>query len=87
MKKKKDFKGKSKPRWQQKKEQQEQKYSQFDPKIHTMSKQGIGFGLKKDYKEKPGEASGSNLKALFDKWSWTGREKEKNNEDEGSSSS
>jgi hypothetical protein len=52
-----------------------------------MSKQGIGFGLKKDYKEKPGEASGSNLKALFDKWSWTGREKEKNNEDEGSSGS
>jgi hypothetical protein len=76
MKKKKDFKGKSKPRWQQKKEQQEQKYSQFDPKIHKMSKVGIGFSLRKDYVDKPGEASGSNLKALFDKWSWTKKEKD-----------
>ena len=66
------------------KEQQEQKYSQFDPKIHSMSKQGIGFGLRKDYKEKPGEASGSNLKDLFDKWSWTKKEKD---EDKGSSGS
>jgi hypothetical protein len=84
MKKKKNFKDRSKPRWQQKKEQQEQKYSQFDPKIHSMSKQGIGFGLRKDYKEKPGEASGSNLKDLFDKWSWTKKEKD---EDKGSSGS
>ena len=82
MEKKKNFKGKFKPRWQQKKEKQEQKYSQFDPKIHSMSKQGIGFGLRKDYKEKPGEASGANLKDLFDKWSWTPKKK---NEDEGSS--
>jgi len=84
MKKKKDFKGKSKPRWQQKKEQQEQKYSQFDPKIHSMSKQGIGFGLRKDYRAKPGEASGANLKDLFNKWSWTRKEKD---EDKGSSGS
>ena len=84
MKKKKNFKDRSKPRWQQKKEQQEQKYSQFGPKIHSMSKQGIGFGLRKDYKEKPGEASGSNLKDLFDKWSWTKKEKD---EDKGSSGS
>ena len=84
MKKKKNFKDRSKPRWQQKKEQQEQKYSQFDPKIHSMSKQGIGFGLRKDYKEKPGEASGSKLKDLFDKWSWTKKEKD---EDKGSSGS
>ena len=84
MKKKKNFKDRSKPRWQQKKEQQEQKYSQFDPKIHSMSKQGIGFGLRKDYKEKPGEASGSNLKDLFDKWIWTKKEKD---EDKGSSGS
>ena len=72
--KKRDFKGKSKPRWQQKKEKQESKYSQFDPKIHTMSKSGIGFSLKKGHKEKPGESSGANLKDLFAKWSWTKRE-------------
>jgi hypothetical protein len=47
-----------------------------------MSKVGIGFGLRKDYKEKPGEASGANLKDLFDKWSWTPKKK---NEDTGSS--
>jgi hypothetical protein len=82
MKKKKDFKGKSKPRWQQKKEKQAQKDSQYDPEIHYMSKVGIGFGLRKDYKEKPGEASGANLKDLFDKWSWTPKKK---NEDTGSS--
>ena len=74
MKKKKDSKGKSNPRWQQKKEKQEAKYSQFDPKIHKMSKMGIGFSLKKDYKEKPGESAGANLKDLFAKWSWTKRE-------------
>ena len=84
MKKKKNFKDRSKPRWQQKKEQQEQKYSQFDPKIQSMSKKGIGFGLRKDYKEKLGEASGSNLKDLLDKWSWTKKEKD---EDKGSSGS
>ena len=67
---KKDSKRKSKSRWQQKKEKQEQKYSQFDPKIHKMSKVGIGFSLKKDYVDKPGENAGANLKNLFDKWSW-----------------
>ena len=72
--KKKDFKGKSKPRWQQKKEKQESKYSQFGPKIHTMSKSGIGFSMKKGYKAKPGESSGAMLKDLFAKWSWTKRE-------------
>ena len=71
---KRDFKGKSKPRWQKKKEKQESKYSQFDPKIHTMSKSGIGFSMKKGHKAKPGESSGANLKDLFAKWSWTKRE-------------
>jgi hypothetical protein len=73
---KKDHPRKFKPRWQQKKERQEQKYSQFDPKIHKMSKVGIGFSLRKDYVDKPGEAAGYNLKALFDKWSWTKKEKD-----------
>ena len=72
--KKRDFKGKSKPRWQQKKEKQESTNSQNDPKIHTMSKSGIGFSMKKGHKEKPGESSGANLKDLFAKWSWTKRE-------------
>ena len=72
--KKRDFKGKSKPRWQQKKEKQESKYSQFDPKIHTMSKSGIGFSMKKGHKEKPGESSGANLKDLPAKWRWPKRQ-------------
>ena len=67
---KKNFKNRSKPRWQKRREQQAEKNSQFDPKIHQLSSKGIGFGLRKDYKEKPGEASGANLKALFDKWDW-----------------
>lgn len=55
------------------KEKLESKYGQFDPEIHTMSKQGIGFHMKKDYKEKPGESSGSQLKQMFDRW--TGNDK------------
>ena len=85
MKKKKDFKGKSKPRWQKKREQQAEQNSQFDPKIHQLSKKGgIGFGLRKDYVEKPGESSGSNLKDLFAKWDWKRKDKD---EDTGSSES
>lgn len=82
MKKKKDFKRKSKPRWQQKREDQAEKNSQFDPKIHQLSSKGIGFGLRKDYVEKPGESSGSNLKDLFAKWDW-----KRKDEDKGSSES
>ena len=42
---------KKKNKWQLKKEKQESKYSQFDPKIHKMSKSGIGFGMKDNMKE------------------------------------
>ena len=35
--------------------------SQFDPKIHDIGKQGFGFQMKKNYKEKPEELSGKNL--------------------------
>jgi len=37
------------------------KNSQFDPKIHELSRQGFGFHMKKNYKAKPGEFSGKNL--------------------------
>jgi len=73
---KKYSKSKSKSRWQQKKEKHEQKYSQFDPKIHKMSKSGIGFSLRKDYVDKPGENTGASLKHLFDKWTWANKEKD-----------
>ena len=43
---------KKKNKWQLKKEKQESKYSQFDPKIHKMSKSGIGFGMKDNMKDK-----------------------------------
>ena len=59
--KKRDFKGKSKPRWQQKKEKQESKYSQFDPKIHQLGRQGYGFQMKRDIETTEEELSGKNL--------------------------
>jgi hypothetical protein len=49
---------------------------QFDPKIHKMSKSGIGFSLRKDYVDKPGENTGATLKHLFDKWTWAKKEKD-----------
>ena len=52
---------KKKSKWQKKREQTASENSQFDPDIHELGRQGIGFGLKKDYKEKPGELSGRNL--------------------------
>ena len=58
-----------KNKWQLKKEKQESKYSQFDPKIHKMSKTGIGFSMKDDAKDKDADFSGAQLKHLFDKWS------------------
>ena len=36
-------------------------YSQFDPKIHELGRQGYGFQMKKGYKTKPDELSGKNL--------------------------
>ena len=44
-----------------KREKDISKRSQFDPKIHELARQGEGFGMKRDYKSKPGELSGRNL--------------------------
>tara|TARA_B100000519_G_scaffold176085_1_gene165066 strand:+ start:258 stop:443 length:186 start_codon:yes stop_codon:yes gene_type:complete len=55
------MKKKSKSKWQRKREKQASENSQFDPKIHDLGKQGYGFQMKKDYKEKPEELSGKNL--------------------------
>ena len=46
---------------QSRREREASKNSQFDPKIHELARQGEGFGMKRDYKSKPGELSGRNL--------------------------
>jgi len=62
------MKHKKKSKWQTKREEEVSKNSQFDPRIHQLGKEGYGFQMKRDYKEKPGESNGSVLKKLFDKW-------------------
>jgi hypothetical protein len=39
--------------------------SQYDPKIHTKTKGGLGFGMKKGSKEVKGETSGLHLCKVF----------------------
>jgi hypothetical protein len=46
---------------QSRREREAERNSQFDPKIHTLGRQGYGFQMKKDYKPKPEELSGKNL--------------------------
>ena len=55
------MKNKKKSKWQTKREKDISKKSQFDPKIHALGKVGEGFGMKRDYKDKPGELSGKHL--------------------------
>ena len=55
------MKNKKKSKWQVKREKEISSNSTFDPKIHQLGKEGYGFGMKKDYKTKPGELSGKNL--------------------------
>jgi hypothetical protein len=55
------MKKKKKSKWQTKREKDISSRSQFDPKIHSLGRQGEGFGMKPDYKNKPGELSGKNL--------------------------
>ena len=55
------MKNKKKSKWQVKREKQASENSQFDPKIHDLARQGFGFQMKKNYKEKPEELSGKNL--------------------------
>ena len=58
---------KKKSKQQARREREAEKNSQFDPKIHTLGRQGYGFQMKKDYKPKPGEMSGKNLPFNSDK--------------------
>lgn len=39
--------------------------SQYDPKIHTKTKGGLGFGMKKNSKKIDGETSGLHLCKVF----------------------
>jgi len=62
------MKNRKKSKWQVKREKDISNRSQFDPEIHQLGKEGYGFQMRRDYKEKPGESKGSLLKKLFDKW-------------------
>ena len=55
------MKNKKKSKWQMKREKQASENSQFDPKIHQLSREGFGFHMKKDIKIEPEELSGKNL--------------------------
>ena len=54
-------KNKKKSKWQMKREKQASEYSQFDPKIHQLGREGFGFQMKKDVKTNPEDLSGKNL--------------------------
>ena len=58
---------KKKSKEQARRERMASRNSQFDPKIHQLGRQGFGFQMKKDYKPKPEELSGSNLPFKSDK--------------------
>ncbi len=40
-------------------------HSQYDPEIHTKTKGGLGFGMKKGIKSSDWENSGGQLAAVF----------------------
>jgi len=60
-------KDKKKSKWQDRREREAERDSQFDPKIHELGRQGYGFQMKKGYKSKPEELSGRNLPFKVDK--------------------
>ena len=60
-------KDKKKSKWQAKREQEAERNSQFDPKIHELGRQGYGFQMKRGYKASPEELSGKNLPFKVDK--------------------
>jgi hypothetical protein len=45
--------------------QKYQDVSHYDPKIHSKTKGGYGFGMKRSIKDIPGEASGLHLAKVF----------------------
>ena len=60
-------KDKKKSKWQDRRERDAERDSQFDPKIHELGRQGYGFQMKRGYKPKPDELSGKNLPFKVDK--------------------
>ena len=60
-------KDKKKSKWQDRRERDAERESQFDPKIHELGRQGYGFQMKRGYKPKPDELSGKNLPFKVDK--------------------
>jgi hypothetical protein len=60
-------KDKKKSKWQDRRERDAERDSQFDPKIHELGRQGYGFQMKRGYKPKPEELSGRNLPFNIDK--------------------
>jgi len=60
-------KNKKKSKWQTKREQEAEKNSQFDPKIHQLGREGYGFQMKRDIEATEEELSGKNLPFKTDK--------------------
>ena len=54
-------KDKKKSKWQAKREQEAERNSQFDPKIHDLGRQGYGFQMKRNIEATEEELSGRNL--------------------------
>ena len=60
-------KNKKKSKWQDRREREAERNSQFDPKIHELGRQGYGFQMKRGYKPTKEELSGRNLPFKLDK--------------------
>ena len=60
-------KDKKKSKWQDRREREAERDSQFDPKIHELGRQGYGFQMKRGYKATKKELSGKNLPFKVDK--------------------
>jgi len=60
-------KDKKKSKWQAKREQEAERNSQFDPKIHQLGREGYGFQVKRDIEATEEELSGKNLPFKTDK--------------------
>jgi len=60
-------KDKKKSKWQDRRERDAERDSQFDPKIHELGRQGYGFQMKRGHKATDEELSGKNLPFKVDK--------------------
>ena len=60
-------KDKKKSKWQDRRERDAERESQFDPKIHELGRQGYGFQMKRGHKATDEELSGKNLPFKIDK--------------------